>query len=293
MKIGIFGRIFQSEYNLTIQRFIQKLQEKNIEVFIYKSFDQYLRDSIDLDDSVEVFKSYKEARNFDFIISVGGDGTMLGSLNIVRDSGVPVLGLNTGRLGFLSIVGLDEIDLAIEALITGDYSIDERSLIEVSCSDDTHLGFNYALNEVTVYKKDTSSMIIVEAFMNDDFISSYWADGLIISTPTGSTAYSLSAGGPIVMPNSENLVLTPISPHNMNVRPLVVSNDNKITLKASGRGQEYLLTLDAKSHTIDPSVEVYLKKADFKVRFVQLKGKDFFNTIRAKLNWGLDIRNRS
>lgn len=291
MKIGIFGKRFLPEFNKHIARLFDKLKKENIEIIVYKPFYEFMKGQMEMDSNVSLFTNHKDSNELDFLISVGGDGSMLNSLNIIRDRNIPVLGVNTGRLGFLSIVGIEETDKAIDLLVQGKYEIDKRSLIEVNLSSGQSIGYNYALNEVTLHKKETSSMIIVEAQMNDEFICSYWADGLIVSTPTGSTAYSLSCGGPIVMPESDNFVLTPIAPHNLNVRPLVVSNNNHITLKAKGRDSEYLLTLDSISHTIDQNSEVNLRKADFEIQLIRLENTDFFKTIRNKLNWGLDKRN--
>jgi NAD+ kinase len=225
------------------------------------------------------------------MLSLGGDGTFLETLSFVRDSEIPVLGINTGRLGFLATVAKSEINDAVEALAEKRFSIEKRSLLSVSGPKGIFGEVNYGLNELTVLKKDTSSMITINAFINGDYLNSYFADGLIIATPTGSTAYSLSCGGPLIMPGSENFVITPIASHNLNVRPFVISDNNVITLKVEGRSPNYLVTLDSRSEVIESSTELTIKKADFYAHLIKLENQSFFTTMRNKLLWGLDKRN--
>ncbi|MBK9176217.1 MAG: NAD kinase [Flavobacteriales bacterium] len=231
-----------------------------------------------------------ERQDLDLCISLGGDGTLLDSVALLGRAGIPVLGINLGRLGFLSNVRLEEVDEALAALKEGRYALQDRSLLEV-IGHDALLGTdNFALNEVSIHKRDTSSMISVHVHLGDDFLNTYWSDGLIIATPTGSTAYSLSCGGPILYPTSDALVINPISPHNLNVRPFVVPDHYTIRLQLAARADLCLLNLDARSHTIDGQTVVTVRRAPFPVRMVQFEGHDFLRTLRDKLNWGLDLR---
>jgi len=291
MRIGIFGKQFGDDFIAPIQTLVQSLLDNDFEISIFEKFQPWLTQRIDFVKELPSFKSVKDLSGCDALISIGGDGTLLDSVTVVRDSNIPILGINTGRLGFLSNVSTSEIQLAIAALKKGKYTLDLRSLIEVEV-DGLDLGdLNYALNEVTVHKKETASMISIHSYMEDKFINTYWADGLIVSTPTGSTAYSLSCGGPIVMPGAESWVFTPIAPHNLNVRPLVVPHNHEIKLKAEGRDPKVLLTLDSRSVAIDSGTEVRLKNAPFQISLINLEHQDFFNTIRAKMMWGIDRRN--
>lgn len=229
-------------------------------------------------------------QDLDLCISLGGDGTLLDSVALVGRAGIPVLGINLGRLGFLSNVRLEEVDEALAALKEGRYALQDRSLLEVVGHDELLGTSNFALNEVSIHKRDTSSMIAVHVHLGDDYLNTYWSDGLIIATPTGSTAYSLSCGGPILYPTSDALVINPISPHNLNVRPFVVPDHYTIRLQLAARADLCLLNLDARSHTIDGQTVVTVRRAPFPVRMVQFEGHDFLRTLREKLNWGLDLR---
>ena len=291
MKVGFFGRNFSDTYAAPVQRLIELMSNDGNEIRFLSSFYDFLLENIDdCPKDAILFDDHKSCKDLDLLISIGGDGTMLSTLHYVQDSNVPVLGINTGRLGFLSNVSSDDIDETVEAIKAGNYETETRSLLKVSVNGE-ELEFRYALNEVTIHKKDSSSMITIDTWMDDTFISTYWADGLILSTPTGSTAYSLSCGGPIVMPSSRNVILTPIAPHNLNVRPLVLSNDHVITMKPKGRDLDFLLTLDSKSYSFSGDVRVSVKKAEFELNLVQIEKNDYFNTIRRKLNWGMDKRN--
>jgi NAD+ kinase len=230
-------------------------------------------------------------KDVDFMLSIGGDGTFLATLDFIRDSGIPVLGINTGHLGFLANIAQTEINNTIDAILNKQFSIEKRALISVSASNHLFGDLNYGLNELTIFKKDSTSMITIHTYINGDYLNSYFADGLIIATPTGSTAYSLSCGGPLVMPGSQNFVITPIAPHNLNVRPLVISDGNVLTLKVEARSGHYRATLDSRSEVIDSSIELTIKKADFQLNIIKLENQNFFNTIRNKLLWGLDKRN--
>ncbi|HET6227376.1 MAG TPA: NAD kinase [Bacteroidia bacterium] len=292
MKIAIYGRPTKDNISEPIQILFNKLKESNIEVLIYEPFYQFISKELKLTGSYKTFTSHTGLKaGVNFMFSLGGDGTFLETLIYVRDSGIPILGINTGRLGFLANVAKTEIGAAIDALIENRYSIEARALLSLSTKNNLFGDLNYAMNELTIMKKDSLAMVTVNAYVNGEYLNSYFADGLIIATPTGSTAYSLSCGGPLVMPGSQNFLITPIAPHNLNVRPLIISDNNVITLKISGRSKQYLVTMDSRSEVVDTSVELTLKKAGFYANLVKLENQSFFNTIRNKLLWGLDKRN--
>lgn len=292
MKIAIYGRPTPDNISEHIQILFNKLEASKLEVFVYEPFYQFVTKSLTLSGSVKTFKTNADLKNgIDYMLSLGGDGTFLETLIYVRDSGIPILGINTGRLGFLANVAKTEINAAIDSLVQKKFTIDTRALLSLSTTSNLFGDVNYGLNELTVMKKDSSAMITVNAYINGEYLNSYFADGLIVATPTGSTAYSLSCGGPLVMPGSQNFVITPIAPHNLNVRPLVISDNHVITLKITGRSTHYLVSLDSRSEVIDSSIELTLKKADFYVNLIKLENQSFFSTIRNKLLWGLDKRN--
>ncbi|MDF2437588.1 MAG: ATP-NAD/AcoX kinase [Bacteroidota bacterium] len=292
MKVAIYGRSTSDNLSEHIQLLFQKLSEHNAEILVHQSFFDFLSKSLKIPSSIKTFSSHNEIRkNADFMLSVGGDGTFLETITLVRDSGIPILGINTGRLGFLANVAKTEIAPAIDALAEKKFSIEKRALLSVTKPENLFGDVHYGLNEITVMKKDSSAMVTIDTYINGDYLNSYFADGLIVSTPTGSTAYSLSCGGPLVMPGSQNFIITPIAPHNLNVRPLVISDNNEITLIVKGRSPSYLVSLDSRSETIQDSTEITLKKADFSINLIKLENQNFFNTIRNKLLWGLDRRN--
>ena len=291
MVVALYGKRFSSEYTEGVSKLVDELVRRGIQIVVYERFFPFLSQTISLPSTVQIFKKGDDLSKMNFLLSIGGDGTLLDTATHVRDSNVPVLGINTGRLGFLSNVDLNQVSEAVEALINGNYSLDHRSLIAVRC-DQVDLGpFPYALNELTLLNKDRNSMISIHAYINEAFMTTYWADGLIVATPTGSTAYSLSCGGPIVTPDSNNLILNPIAPHNLNVRPMVISHTNKVTLRAEGRSDHFLLTLDSRSFDIDSTATIELSRASFEISLINLEGQNFFKTIRHKLGWGLDKRN--
>ncbi len=292
MQIAIYGRATNDNTSEYIQQLFHKLNEYKTEILVYEPFYNFIKQKLELVGNIKTFSSHTDLKGkVDAMFSLGGDGTFLETLSFVRNSGIPVLGINTGRLGFLANVAKSEINMAIEALMNKKFSIEKRSLLSVSGPKDLFGEVNYGLNELTVLKKDTSSMITINAYINGDYLNSYFADGLIIATPTGSTAYSLSCGGPLIMPGSENFVITPIAPHNLNVRPFVISDNNIITLKVEGRSPNYLVTLDSRSEVIESNIELTIKKADFSAHFIKLENQNFFTTMRNKLLWGLDKRN--
>jgi NAD+ kinase len=292
MRIAIYGRSTNDNISEPIQVLFHKLNEYKTEIFIFEPFYHFLKQRINLNGNIKTFGSYSDLNTtIDYMLSLGGDGTLLETLTYIRNLGIPVLGINTGRLGFLANVAKTEISLAIDALAEKKFEIENRALLSVTSPNNLFGEVNYALNELTIFKKDSSSMITIHTYINGAYLNSYFADGLLVATPTGSTAYSLSCGGPIVMPDSQNFIITPIAPHNLNVRPLVIPDSNTIKLKVEGRSSHYLASLDSRNEIIDSSVELTIKKADFSLRLIRLENQNFFNTIRNKLLWGLDKRN--
>jgi NAD+ kinase len=292
MKVAIYARSTNDNLSEHIHSLFQKLNEYKAEIFVFEPYYKFVKQKFELVGNIKTFNDHTDLKgNVDVMLSLGGDGTFLETVGFVRNSEIPVLGINTGRLGFLANVAKTEINAAIDALIAGKYTIEKRALLSVQKPEKLFGEVNYGLNELTILKKDTSSMITIHAYINGEYLNSYFADGLIIATPTGSTAYSLSCGGPLVMPGSQNFVITPIAPHNLNVRPLVISDNNVITLKVEGRSPNYMVSLDSKSEVIDSKNEIVLQKADFYLNLIKLENQHFFNTIRNKLLWGLDKRN--
>ncbi|MES2837361.1 MAG: NAD kinase [Bacteroidota bacterium] len=292
MNIVLYGRNIQNEHIPYLDHLLKTFEQRKIKPFVFENFYDDWKNRISVKPVLEIIKTGSELpSNIDFIFSIGGDGTLLNSINVVKNSGIPILGINTGRLGFLSGVGTEEIDYAINALVKKDFTIDSRSLLNLKTENDLFGDLNSALNEITVRATDTNSMITIHAYLNDKLLNSYWADGLIISTPTGATAYSLSCGGPIVSPNCENFVITPISPHNLNVRPIVISDKDVIKLKVEGRVDKFLVSLDSRSKTITSDVELIISKANYQINLVRLANHEFLSTLRKKLMWGADKRN--
>lgn len=292
MKIAIYGRPASDNDNTEpFYVLFDKLNQQGIEVVVYEPFYNFLKQKTEIKGNIKIFNTHADLhKGIDYLLSVGGDGTFLETLTFIRSIGIPVLGINTGRLGFLANVAKTEIRSAIDALIDKKFTIEKRALLSLAAPENLFGEVNYALNELTIFK-DSHSMITIHAYINNDYLNSYFADGLIIATPTGSTAYSLSCGGPIVMPGSQNYVITPIAPHNLNVRPLVISDNTIIRLKVEGRSRHYVVSLDSRNQTVDSSVELVIKKANFCMNIIQLENQNFFNTIRNKLLWGLDRRN--
>lgn len=292
MKIALFGKTFAGERVPFFRLMLDTLQAADVQLVVYEPYLQQLKSYIHFPENTLSFQSHLDLpRDVQLLFSIGGDGTLLDTLPIIRDSGIPVLGINMGRLGFLSSVSRTEIGQAVEAIIHGRYTIEARSLLLLEDPSDLFNDLNYALNEVTVFRKEATSLIVIQVFVNDVFVNSYWADGLIVATPTGSTAYSLSAGGPIIVPSAQNFVITPIATHNLSVRPIVIPDDSIIRLKVVGRHTQYTLSMDSRMAVVDQSSELLIRKAPFAMQMVQSEGKDFFGTIREKLLWGLDIRN--
>lgn len=291
MKVAIHGRAFTDENIPLIQSVLQQLVEAGVEIFLFETFSDCVLKKNVFPNAFQIFASHLDFPQVDFAISIGGDGTLLESVTFIGDKQIPILGINTGRLGYLANISKSDIKLALTNILNSLYEIDERTLIKLESDKDLFQGVNFGVNELAILKRDTSSMIIVHTYINDEFLNSYWADGLLVSTPTGSTGYSLSCGGPVVMPRCNSFIITPVSPHNLNVRPLVVPDDVHITFKIEGRGKNFLVALDSRSRTVDANVQLAAKKEKFKAKLITVTGVNYLNTLRTKLNWGLDVRN--
>jgi NAD+ kinase len=293
MNIALFGKSFAESFETSIQQMVAKLENEKCNLFVYEPFAHFLTRKVKFSSHISTFNEYSDIKGkIDFLLSIGGDGTLLNTITLIRDSGIPVIGINTGRLGFLSSISEEEILEALDAIMSKKYVLEERSLLQLETSNFLFGDLNFAMNEFTVMKKNTSSMVTINTYVNGEFLNSYWADGLIVATPTGSTAYSLSCGGPIITPESENFIITPIASHNLTVRPIVIPDRYKIKLKVSdGRNKSTLVSLDSRTQTIDNSIELTISKAPFKINLVKLENEKFFSTIRNKLMWGLDKRN--
>ena len=291
MKIAIHGRSFKEDFVLFIKEMFDELIAKDIEFQISLPFSNLLNKAGIKLKNKEIFHHYSELTEADFIFSIGGDGTLLESVTFLKGKNIPILGINTGRLGFLATTSPENIKYSIHCLLKGYYELDERTLVKVESDKDIFEGINFGLNEFTILKRDSSSMITVHTYIDGDYLNSYWADGIIVATPTGSTGYSLSCGGPLVLPKSKNLIISPVSPHNLNVRPMVVSDSSVISFEIEGRSKNFLVSLDSRSRTVDASVQLAIKKESFKARLVKFTGYNYLDTLRYKLNWGLDARN--
>ena len=293
MNIAIFGLTFDPVFSPNLDKLFILLKQRSVGIYMYRSFFELIKSTTGKAPEVEgIFISGNELPDsVKYFFSVGGDGTFLKSILIVKKKSIPVIGINSGRLGFLSAISRGDMEDAIDNVLNGDYEIEDRSVLQVDGLVDLFGDFNYALNEITVTKRDSSSMINIHTYLNDEYLTTYWADGLIISTPTGSTAYSLSVGGPILTPDSENVLITPIAPHNLTMRPIVIPDRNKLTLRVEGRGQQFLASLDSRSEAVNFPGEINIRKADFQVKTLKLEGHGFFNTLRNKLMWGTDRRN--
>ena len=292
MRVAIYGKNFRDSFVPYIQDLFNTLKLYNWDYCIYEPFHTFLKERLVIDPDSGLYNTHEDVKGkIDLLISIGGDGTFLETIHIVKDTKVPILGVNTGRLGFLASTHKDEIKDVLQKIYQKKYRLQSRSLIELNANSNLFGENNFALNEITVHKKDTSSMITIHTYIDDLYLNSYWADGLIISTPTGSTAYSLSCGGPIMVPGTSDFILTPIAPHNLNVRPVVVPDSRKITLKIEGRSEEFLCSMDSRSVTIDDSIILEITKAPYTIDIIQTEDQNFLNTIRNKMLWGIDKRN--
>ena len=289
--IAIYGKTFDQNKAPHAQLLFNYLEKKALKFTVEKKFFQLLTQDYKLHVPGEVFEEFDAIKAItDVVFSMGGDGTILDAVVMIGASQIPILGINFGRLGFLASIGKDQIIEAVDAVIMGRYMIDKRSLLELQTNkplfDD-----NIALNDMTIQRRDQSSMITVNAYLNGELLNTYWADGLIIATPTGSTGYSLSCGGPIIYPTSTSFVITPVAPHNLNVRPMLVNDDAILSFEVTGRGDSFLCTLDARAKAIDSSFQLAIKKASFQAHIIRLTDQSFLTALKTKLNWGSDQRN--
>lgn len=292
MKVALYARHIEKNLFPKLKEFCYTLSQYGFDIYIFSDLLNYLENEFNYTPPYHgYFQNYKDLDpKINFLISVGGDGTFLDTLSIVRDSTIPVIGINFGKLGFLASISQENIFAAVEALYKGNYSIEKRTLLQLNPDDQLFGDFNFALNDISIQKKD-SEMITVHVYIDNEYLNTYWADGLIVSTPTGSTAYSLSVGGPIVTPDSNNFIISPISPHNLTVRPIVIPDEGKITLLPAGRCSQYLISMDHHSKIVDKSYTFQIEKAEFPMHVLRLEASDYYSTLRNKLMWGMDRRN--
>lgn len=293
MRIAIYGRQFGEDSFSYIREVLRVLGKHDAEVSIYEPFRNFiLRQRIHEAETTGVFSSHQDLpRDADFLLSLGGDGTLLDTVTLIRDSGLPVLGINLGRLGFLASINKADIQEAIAGLAEGRFSFDKRSLLHLKSDEKVFGELNYALNEMTIFRGEEASMIIIHAYLDGELLNSYWADGLIVATPTGSTAYSLSCGGPIILPGSNNLLITPICPHNLSVRPVVVNDESELSFEVDSRGASFQVFMDSRKEVVDIAAKLCVRKERFAINLVRLHNEQYFGTLREKLMWGLDTRN--
>lgn len=292
MKIALFGRPFRKGFEDNISSLFKWLENQRAEVIIFESFYNFLSAELDLKPKIHGTYITNEdiIGNADFMLSIGGDGTFLESVTIVQDYGIPIIGINTGRLGFLANISPERIESSLDAIAKGDFEVERRTLASLSLSQGKLKGFSCALNEVSIQKK-YSTMITIHAYLNGVLLNSYWADGLVISTPTGSTAYSLSLGGPIVTPDSGNFIISPMAPHTLTIRPVIVPDHNVIKLRVDSSDSSFILTLDSRSEIFGTDLEISIKRADFTIKTIRIEGNTFYDNLRNKLLWGQDKRN--
>jgi NAD+ kinase len=291
MKIAIHTKTFNHTKFPYIKQVFDELNKRGVHLMISDNVERFLREFPGQVHYHSVYRSHQELQGVSFMISIGGDGTLLETVTLVKDNDIPILGINTGRLGFLATLNRDQIQAGLEALFNQDFTLEERSLLSLEAGQDIFGDLNFALNDFTITKRDIASMIVVHTFLDGEYLNSYWADGLIVATPTGSTAYCLSAGGPVVVPHAQSFVVVPISPHNLNVRPLVVPDNCELRFEVEGRINTFLASLDSRYRIVDSSVRLTVRKCAFKTKLVRFKGQNFLKTLRQKVNWGLDHRN--
>lgn len=291
MKIGVHGKEFNRQTIPLIEEIFQILTVHKAEIYVSGKFEKHLKAAGFKKFKWKTYAEGADLKKLDAFLSIGGDGTLLESVTHIGINQTPILGVNTGRLGFLATTSKEELESALIKVLKGAFTLDKRALLRLESNKKLFGKLNFALNDFTIVKKDSSSMITVHTYVDGEFLNSYWADGLIVATPTGSTGYSLSCGGPLVFPRSGNFILTPVSPHNLTVRPIVVSDDSELSFEVEGRNKEFLISMDSRIAVVDESVKLKVIKERFKANLICLEGQSFFKTLRQKLNWGLDIRN--
>ena len=288
--IAIHGRKIKSNSFKEVQALLHQLTSRKIQLSVSSDFLS-LNEVLLSNFLFEVYTPERARKKFDAFISIGGDGTFLETLTHVGSLEIPILGINTGRLGFLASIAQDQIRDAIDKLLKGNYEVEKRSLVFLTSNQKLFNGVNFGLNEFSILRKDSSAMILIKSYLNGDFLNSYWADGLMVSTPTGSTGYSLSCGGPILLPENENFIISPVSPHNLNIRPLIVPDTSEFSFEVESRTNNFLISLDSRSQTVNDNIQMKVKKAPFKAYLIKVEGMSFIETLRNKLSWGLDKRN--
>ena len=290
MTIALFGKTIAPENGEYMRQLFAELAKNQVEIVVYQPFAELVKAFVPHDVNYRLFTSNADL-NADLLFSIGGDGTILDTVPFVLDSGIPVAGINMGRLGFLSSISKNEIANAVNSVLTGDYTVEQRSLLELVSPEKVFDDVKYALNELNVIRNPEHSLLAIKVFVDDVYLNTYWGDGILLATPTGSTAYSLSAGGPIIAPNAKNFVITPIATHNLTVRPVVIPDDSTIRIQVEGREKSFVFSMDSRNCTLDTSVQLEVRKAGFCLNLVRMRGEDFFGTIRNKLMWGKDNRN--
>ena len=288
--IALFGKTLAPENGEYMKQLFKELADNQVEIVVYQPFADIVTAFVPESGQYKVFHSHEDLKA-DLLFSIGGDGTILDTVPFVLDSGIPVLGINLGRLGFLSSISKNEIVNAVNSVLTGDYTVEQRTLLELVSPEKVFDNVKYALNELNVIRNPEHSLLAIKVFVDDIYLNTYWGDGILLATPTGSTAYSLSAGGPIIAPNAKNFVITPIATHNLTVRPVVIPDDSTIRIQVEGREKKFVFSMDSRSCTLDTSVQLEVRKAGFCLNLVRMRGEDFFGTIRNKLMWGKDNRN--
>ncbi|CAM1357067.1 NAD kinase [Tenacibaculum halocynthiae] len=295
-KVAIYGQAYTISAEKEIKILLALLKKYNIVVFFEQKFYDLLIENKSLEKKYPTFSHFNDlSDSFDLLFTIGGDGTFLRAITYVRNLDIPMMGINTGRLGFLATIQKDQIEESIELLLKKEYSIQERTLLQIETNPTTEefSELNFALNEITIARRNTTSMIGIKTYLNNEYLTNYWADGLIISTPTGSTGYSLSCDGPVILPNSKSLVITPIAPHNLNARPMVIPDNTSIQLEVSAREKDYLISLDSRITTVDQKTTIRIKKAPFTIKSILPKNQSYIKTLRGKLLWGEDTRNEA
>lgn len=290
MQVGLHGKEFSLKSLPVVERVLDLVNDHGAEPIVSSTFASQLK-KVGLKYKLQTYVPGDSLKSLKFVLSLGGDGTLLETVSHIGKTEVPVLGINLGRLGFLATINKDETSMALEKVFEGAYTLDKRSLLKLDANKELFGGVNFALNDLTVMKKDTATMLIIHTHIDGEYLNSYWADGLIVSTPTGSTGYNLSCGGPLVFPRSGNFILTPVSPHNLTARPIVISDSSEIMLEVEGRSKTFLVTLDSRVATGNASLKLKIKRENFNANLIKLEGQHYFKTLRNKLNWGLDIRN--
>jgi NAD+ kinase len=292
MKVAIYSRIIEYEQQSEVQRLFDELIRQRVQPVVHEPFLEKIRSAFILPSDISSFRDSTDLdESIEFLISLGGDGTLLDTVSLVRDKNIPVLGINFGRLGFLASVGKEELTTAVTSLVNRTFVVDKRSLIHLDANKPLFGDVPYGLNEFAIHKTDTSPMIKIHTYLNGEFLNTYWADGLIVATPTGSTGYSLSCGGPVVFAESNSFVITPVAPHNLNVRPIVVPDNNIISFEVEGRSDNFICALDSRKEIVDKQVQLAVRSESFTLSLVRLNENNFLQTLRGKLSWGLDTRN--